>query len=196
MLEYIKGILVASNPEKVVIDVNGMGYALFTPFNVHTLLPQIGEKVVLYVASVIREQFHRHFGFLTVEERDLFEKVSEISGIGPKIALALIGHLERGVLDSAIIHSNIPLLCKIPGIGKRTAERLIVEMRGKMGKTLGQAVSTHEPSPPHRDATNALVTLGYTPSQANQAVKGALASFDSPPPLSDLIKVALKGMNP
>ena len=196
MLEYIKGILVASNPEKVVIDLNGMGYSLFTPLNVHTLLPQIGERVLLYVASIIREQFHRHFGFLTLEERDLFEKVSEISGMGPKIALALIGHLGRDELHLAIAHSNISLLCKIPGIGKKTAERLIVEMRGKIDKTLSKAVSTHEQSSPHRDATNALISLGYSSFQANQAVKGALASVDSEPPLSELIKLALKGIKP
>ena len=198
MLEYVKGVLVDATPNKAVIDVNGVGHGLFIPLSTYSNLPQVGEEVLLYISTVIREDSHRHFGFLSRAERDLFEMVSDVSGIGPKTALALIGHLDHADLESAITHANVTLLSKIPGIGKKTAERLIVEMRDKIHKKLKHIA----PSIPvkgkdnlNQDAMSALMNLGYNTLQAQKAVQQALSQFDSPPPLSELISSALKGIS-
>ncbi len=198
MLEYIKGVLVISTPQKVVIEVGGMGHALSIPRNAYPFLLDLGKEVLLYVACVIRENFERHFGFLTSEERDLFEKVNEISGMGPKTALSLLGHLQKGELASAIVQNDVSCLSKIPGIGKRTAERLILEMRGKIPQEPNEK-SFLPPGHPKQglicDAINALTHLGYGVRQAQQAVQGALDSFACTPSLTDLIRRALKGAN-
>jgi len=198
MLEYIKGILVDATPYKAVIDVNGIGYGLLIPLSTYSTLPQIGEEILLYISSIIREDSHRHFGFLSKEERHLFEMVSDVSGIGPKTALALIGHLNSNDLESAITHANVSLLSKIPGIGKKTAERLIVEMRDKIHKRLKSvtpAISIKGKDHLNNDAINALMNLGYNTLQAQKAVQNARSHFDSPPSLSDLISHALKGVS-
>lgn len=198
MLEYIKGILVASNPQKVVIEVGNMGYGLSIPLNVYPSLPHVGEQVLLYIARVIREHFHRHFGFLAPEDRDLFQQMNDISGMGPKTALSLLGHLQKEELASAIAHANVSLLSKIPGIGKRTAERLIVEMRGKIaqeGSKIPGRLADGCKNGLSCDAINALTHLGYGMRQAQQAVQHALTSFEVTPSLTNLIRRALKGVN-
>ena len=136
MFDYIKGALISLTPHQAVVDVGGIGYLLYTPLSAFSAMPPIGEKILFYISSVIREDSHKNFGFLTREERDLFEKISAVSGIGPKTALALIGHLDSLALESAITTANSHLLSKIPGIGKKTAERLIVELRDKVLKGL------------------------------------------------------------
>src|SRR5580700_10493771 len=128
MFEYIKGILARSSLTQVTLDVQGIGYRLQIPFNHFAKLPALGTETLLYVSCVIREDSHKLYGFLTEHERDLFEHLIDISGIGPKTALALIGHMELQQLQTAIQQGNITAVCKIPGIGKKTAERLIVEM--------------------------------------------------------------------
>lgn len=198
MFEYIKGILVNANPQKAIIDVNGIGYGLSIPLSTYSNLPQIGEQVLLYTSSIIREDSHRLFGFLSEEEKNLFEIARETSGIGPKTALSLIGHLSSDELESAIADANTLLLSKIPGIGKKTAERLIVEMRDKIHKKLKMDPSSSPKKNKdflNQDAMQALINLGYNSLQAHQSIQHALKSFKSPPNLTDLITRALKGMN-
>lgn len=197
MLEYIKGILVDANSQKVIIDVNGIGHGLFIPLSTYASLPQLGEEVLLYISSIIREDSHRHFGFLTQEERSFFEMINDISGIGPKTSLALIGHLNIHDLELAITQTNISLLSKIPGIGKKTAERIVVEMRDKIHKRIkpiSSSISIKSKNYLNHDAINALINLGYNTLQAQKAVQNALNSFESSPSLSDLISRALKGI--
>ncbi len=201
MLEYIKGVLVSINPHKAVVDVSGVGYLLYIPLSAFSAMPPIGKEVTFFISSIIREDSHRNFGFLSVEERNLFEKISAVSGIGPKTALSLIGHLDSNALESAITTANTTLLSKIPGIGKKTAERLIVELRDKVLKGL-----KNSPLPPTsqkglseedqkvNDALSALMNLGYNSLQAQQAVKKALTHFSEPPEISTLIRTALSGM--
>jgi Holliday junction DNA helicase RuvA len=201
MFEYIKGILVEVTPQKAVIDVNGIGYSLFIPLSTYTKMPPPGKEVLVYISAIIREDSHKYFAFITRSERDLFKRLSDISGIGPKTALNLVGHMESSDLESAITHANISLLSKIPGIGKKTAERLIVEMRDKIKKMPNNA--TPSPfemtslSPKDRtvnDALSALINLGYNTLQAQQAIKKALEHCNDEPELSELIRVALKGL--
>lgn len=198
MFEYIKGTLVALQPHKAVVDVNGIGYLLHTPLSAFSAMPPIGKEITFYISSVIREDSHKNFGFLSVEERDLFEKISAVSGIGPKTALALIGHLDAQALESAITTANSTLLSKIPGIGKKTAERLIVELRDKVLKGLKKSPL---PTTPQKglseedqtvnDALSALMNLGYNSLQAQQAIKKVLSETEKAPELSTLIRLAL-----
>lgn len=200
MFEYIKGTLIEITPQKAVVDVQGVGYLLYIPLSSFSKSPPVGEEVLFYISSVIREDSHRNFAFLTREERDLFEKIGDVSGIGPKTALALIGHLDSIDLETAITTANVTLLSKIPGIGKKTAERLIVEMRDKILKGLKQAPlpSTLKTVKSEdrilNDALSALIHLGYNSLQAQQAIKKALTHFKEEPPLGELIKTALSGI--
>jgi Holliday junction DNA helicase RuvA len=199
MLEYIKGTLVSLSPHKAVIDVGGLGYFLHTPLSAFSAMPPIGKEITFFISSVIREDSHKNFGFLTIEERDLFEKISGVSGIGPKTALALIGHLDSNALETAITTANSTLLSKIPGIGKKTAERLIVELRDKVLKGLKKSSLQASPSQKSlseedqriNDALSALMNLGYNSLQAQQAIKKALTDFKEAPELSTLIRAAL-----
>ena len=198
MFEYIKGTLISINPHKAVVDVGGIGYLLHIPLSAFSAMPPIGKEIIFYISSVIREDSHKNFGFLSIEERDLFEKISGISGVGPKTALALIGHLDTQALESAITTANSTILSKIPGIGKKTAERLIVELRDKVLKGLKKSPlkatpqkELSEDDQKMNDALSALMNLGYNSLQAQQALKKALSNFKETPELSILIRTAL-----
>ncbi|MBX9924595.1 MAG: Holliday junction branch migration protein RuvA [Rhabdochlamydiaceae bacterium] len=195
MIEYIKGILVESSPLKTIIEAAGIGHAILTPISSYSKLPSIGEKICLFISTVIREDSHKHYGFLTAEERDLFETLIEVSGIGPKTALALLGHLEAADLQIAISQSDLSSICKVPGIGKKTAERLIVEMRDRFQKNsiLFTAVSSSKDTPSFTaDALRALVNLGYQPLQAQKAIQSALKENQEESDLGKLITSALR----
>lgn len=156
-------------------------------------MPAIGSTVTLYVSFIVREDSQKLFGFLTTHQRDLFESLIEVSGIGPKTGLALIGHMEINELQAAISQGNIQLICKIPGIGKKTAERLIVDMRDKISKS--SPLSLEAPSQEQgviSDAISALIHLGYNSAQAQKAIKTALTQTPTPPELAKLITSALR----
>ena len=198
MYEYIKGTLIEATPSKAIVETGGVGFSILIPFSHFSKLPQIGAPLTLFVSFVVREDAQRLFGFLTRRERDLFENLIEVSGIGPKTALCLIGHMEISDLQIAITQGNIPLICKIPGIGKKTAERLVVEMRDKLKK---EGVSSSPlPSLEHlgtsqsviSDAISALMNLGYNNTQAQKAIKTALGKLDEEPQLAALITTALR----
>lgn len=194
MLEYIKGTLVESSLQKVTIEIQGLGYRLFIPFNNYAKLPQVGSLVTIFVSTVIREDAHKRYGFIDREQRDLFESLIEISGIGPKTALALLGHMEISDLQCAISQGKSELICKIPGIGKKTSERLIIEMRDKMKKIeekTGGAVSSREQTL-LSDAISAMINLGYNAAQAQKATKAALEKSKPHPDLAQLITHALR----
>jgi holliday junction DNA helicase RuvA len=199
MIEYIKGKLAEAFPSKAIVDVNGIGYRLFIPLNTFAKLPSIGQEVFFYVSSVIREDSHKNYGFLTVLERELFEKLTDVSGIGPKTALALLGHLELEDLHLAISQGNISLISKAPGIGKKTAERLIVELKDKLksfapsGSSLVSALGLDDPKGVINDAISALVNLGYQPMHAHKAIKTVLSKSEKQEiELASLITAALR----
>lgn len=197
MFEYIRGKLAGATPHKAIIDVNGIGYGVLIALNTYSRLPQVGQELLLYVAPIVREDAHLLYGFLLQEERNLFEKFTLVSGIGPKTALALIGHMEISDLQMAILHGNIALLSKVPGIGKKTAERLVIEMRDKMVATSSSPHTTSDLNGMKgvvADAISALVNLGYHPVSAQKAVKHALGdSSDAVEPhLGRLITQALR----
>lgn len=200
MFEYLTGKLTDTSLLKAVIEVNGIGYKIFIPISCYSKLPQVGKDVTLYISTVIREDSQKNYGFITRMERDLFENLIDVSGIGPKTALALIGHLDIADLQLAISQSNISLLSKVPGIGKKTAERLVIELKDKWGKLLGQngdlslgALSSGKKDA-FSDAISALVNLGYSPLLAQKAVKTAISSSEEEPELSSLITSALRNL--
>ena len=194
MLEYIKGILTEATPSQATIEINGLGYLIFIPLSTYTRLPQIGCSLLLYTSVIIREDSHKIFGFFQKNERNLFEKYNTINGVGPKTSLALVGHLDIADLEMAISSANIALLCKVPGIGKKTAERIVLELKGHI----------FEPKAPDApslglqndslvtDAISALVNLGYQPLDSQKAVKKAFDNITDTKNLAALITAALK----
>ncbi len=189
MYTYLKGILNQATPLLAILDVQGVGYAVSIPFSTYAKLPPIGNPLLLHVSFVVREDAHRLYGFLAEEERDLFELCIAISGIGPKTALALIGHIEPTDLQAAIGQGNTAFLCKIPGVGKKTAERLIVELKDKTAKLSKKGAPMAKGA---TDAISALINLGYNGAQAQKAVQAALKDGSKEPELAALITSALR----
>lgn len=199
MIAYIKGLLVQSTPLFVVIDVHGIGHKVFIPPSLLSKLPQLHQEVLLQTSFVVRELSQTLYGFLTIQDRDLFEALMGVSGIGPKLALSIIGHLPGQELYQAITNSRILVLSKVPGIGKKTAERLIIEMRDKIGNYISvdqNEFVAHSYSDPMtqkiNDAMSALINLGYNQVTAQKAIKKTLKDMPETANLSELITAALK----
>lgn len=190
MYEYLRGQLIAINPLQVVIEINGIGYKLSIPVNHLNKLPSIGETLFLYTAWIVRETSQTLYGFLTRKERDLFEMLLTFSGIGPKTALAIMGHLEWADFEQAVLASDGRAFARVPGIGKKTAERLMVDLRGRLSE-LERDCST-QPSNKLQDVLNALIHLGYTQAAAEKAVKKVAEKFPHDSDLSTLITAALQ----
>jgi len=201
MYEFIQGTLVEKEIGKAVVEAGGVGYRVCTPVSLYSKLPAEKKGVVLYVSHVVREDSETLYGFLSQEERDLFEVLMTISGIGPKTALAVIGHVDYGTLQRAVTAADTRLLSKIPGIGKKTAERLVMEMRDKFNKGLkrgkggGVSVPTNLGNDPLlNDALSALVNLGYAPAEAHKALSAAFEEKKEETDLGRLITAALQKM--
>jgi Holliday junction DNA helicase RuvA len=197
MYEYIQGKLVQATPNKAIVETHGIGFCLLIPFNNFAKLPNLGESVTLFTSFVVREDSQKLFGFLTNHQRDLFESLIEISGIGPKTALCLVGHMEISELQVAISQGNTQRICKIPGIGKKTAERLIVEMRDKIKKTVGDSAVLHPLEGGGQggvvaDAISALMNLGYNQAQSQKAIQLVLGKTEGEMGLAALITSALR----
>jgi len=193
MIAYIKGTLTDASPVEVVIETGGIGYQIHIPVSHYSKLPRLGESLCLFISSVLREDSHKYYGFLTKEERSLFEDLIATSGIGPKTGLALLGHLEPADLQMALSQSDIPRICKVPGIGKKTAERLIVEMRDRMkSRPLPLSPSPSDPHPLFHDALSALTHLGYPPPMIHKTLQAIIKEQDQAMELSELITLAIK----
>lgn len=193
MYESIQGALVDKTPQKAVIEAAGIGYRLTIPLSAYTKLPELGKTIQLFLSQVVREDSNTLYAFLSKEERDLFETLITLSGIGPKSALAIIGHLEISAFQRAIASADIRLLSKIPGIGKKTSERLIIEMRDKL-KSVGKGKSAPTPIGEGLalDAMNALVNLGYNPLHAQKAVQAVFEEKKEEVDLGKIITAALQ----
>lgn len=193
----MKGTLTDLSPSKATLEVHGIGYSLFIPLNVFSELCSCkGKETTFFTSFVVREDSHRLFGFLDKHGRDTFEKLSEISGIGPKTAMAIIGHLSLKELEKAVLEQDILTLSKVPGIGKKTAERLIIEMKDKLKNlktfTDEKELLSKEQLSLINDAVSALLNLGYHQSTAHPAVKKAFKESKAMPKLAELITVSLK----
>jgi holliday junction DNA helicase RuvA len=162
----LQGRLAAKNPPQVVVDVAGVGYELDVPMSTFYKLPAVGEAVTLHTHLVVREDAHTLYGFASLEERAAFRQLIRISGIGARTALAVLSGLSVGDLAQAVALQEAGRLTTIPGIGKKTAARLLLELKGKLGEV--SVVSGEKAS----DVLNALLALGYSEKEALGAVKG------------------------
>ena len=189
MYEAIQGILKAKEPMKAIVETGGIAYRLIIPLNTYTHLPTLDSPIRLFLSQVVREDAHMLYGFISKEDRDLFEVLIGLTGIGPKTAVAIIGHMEMEALQRAIAAADIRILSKIPGIGKKTAERLVIEMRDKF-KLKGKI----DPLSPclTTDAIHALMNLGYNPLDAQKAVQAAISEKKEENDLGSLITTALR----
>jgi len=202
MITYVKGKLTHATPGFAIIETGGVGYKIFIPASAYPKLPQVGTETMLYTSLVIREISQTLYGFITEEERDFFEEVTGVSGIGPKIALSLIGHLPIDEMHNAIGNNDIPAISRVPGIGKKTAQRLIIEMRDRLAKTskhyhpsdFAINVETDPQGQKISDAMNALINLGYNQVTAQKAIKKSLKSLPDTTDLPTLITSALNNV--
>lgn len=199
MFAYLKGNLAAFTASQAIIDIQGIGYMLSIPCRIHEQLPAIGEPVQFYTTFVVREFSHALYGFLNPHERDVFEVLMNITGIGPKLALSLIGHLTLPALQNAVAMQDLRTLCQVPGVGKKTAERLVVELKDKLSHLLQFEMSDYTAAPltdpknrALQDAILALINLGYTQSTAHKAVKQSQKELPEDADAANLITLALK----
>ena len=186
MIGRLTGTLAEKSPPQLLVDVNGVGYEVDVPMSSFYNLPALGERVTLLTHFVVREDAQVLFGFLTHDERATFRQLVKISGVGPRTALAILSGLSVGELAQAVSLQESGRLVKVPGIGKKTAERLLLELKGKLGDALAAPASVA--SNAQGDILQALVALGYSDREASAALKALPADIG----VSDGIKFALK----
>jgi len=186
MIGRLTGILLEKNPPQVLVDVHGVGYEVDVPMSTFYNLPANGEKVTLLTHFVVREDGQFLFGFASGEERYAFRQLIKISGVGARMALAVLSGLSVGDLAQAIARQEVGRLIKVPGIGKKTAERLLLELKGKLADALPSSSLAAEGS--QSDIVNALLSLGYNDREAAAAVKPLPVGIST----SDGIRAALK----
>ena len=191
MIGRLSGTLVDKSPPTVVLDVHGVGYEVDVPMSTFYNLPALGERVVLLTHFVVREDAQQLFGFLSAGERTTFRMLVKISGIGPRMALALLSGLSVTELSQAVAAQDSARLVKVPGIGKKTAERLLLELKGKLAPDLAlPGGAANAASDAHGDIQQALVALGYSDKEAALALKALPKDVG----VSDGIKLALKAL--
>ncbi len=191
MIGRLSGVLLEKNPPQILIDCQGVGYEVDVPMSTFYQLPATGEKIALLTHLAIREDAHVLFGFATHEERSAFRQLIKISGIGARTALGILSGMSVSDLAQAISMQDAALLTRIPGIGKKTAERLLLELKGKLGADLGQAVSLASGNHHSSDILHALLALGYSEKEASAALKTLPADCG----VSEGIKLALKSLS-
>jgi holliday junction DNA helicase RuvA len=171
MIGRLTGILVEKNPPQLLLDVQGVGYEVDVPMSTFYNLPATGERIVLFTHLVVREDAHLLFGFGSEPERRAFRQLVKISGIGARTALSVLSGLSVAELAQAVTMQDTGRLTKIPGIGKKTAERLLLELKDKLGVDLTTTVGVHRAAPVMSDALHALLSLGYSDKEAVAAVQ-------------------------
>lgn len=197
MIEYLRGKLLVKDAEHILIEVNGVGYGLDIPLSTYNALPRAGDTAELFVFTYVRDEAFKLFGFQTEEERDIFEVLINTSGIGPKMSLGILSSFSIGDFAAAVLNKDLAALTRIPGIGKKTAERLVVELKDKMERfSFAQPEALAKMSDAARqrirEAVAALESLGCKPYVASRAVTKAHKLLGEDAPLELLIKEALK----
>lgn len=179
MIGLIRGIILEKQPPQLIVDVQGLGYEIDAPMNTFYQLPEIGLEVKLFTHFVVREDAHHLYGFYTRDERHLFRTLLKVNGVGPRLALAILSSTTPEEFVRCVLNNDTASLVRLPGIGKKTAERLVIEMRDKLsdwckapaleGATL-IAKDNHLRHQVLQDAISALITLGYKQQEANRTV--------------------------
>jgi Holliday junction DNA helicase RuvA len=198
MITFLRGKLVEALPTQVVVEVNGMGYEVLIPLSSYDKLPPPGQELKLLTQLVIREDAQVLYGFASAVERDLFRLlVNNVSGIGPKTALNILSGMNAVTFRGAVANSDVKALAQISGVGKKTAERIVVELRDKIGAAgaLEAASAKHGLSPDDQrinDAVLALMALGFKQIEAHDAVRAAQAMLGAAATVEDLVRACLK----
>ena len=200
MISFLQGKLAEALPTQVVIDVNGVGYEMFIPLSSFDKLPQPGSQVKLLTHLAVRDDAHVLYGFMTETERDLFRLlIDRVSGIGPKLGLAVLSAMAVGEFKDAVIRGDITALSTISGLGKKTAERIVLELKDKIGVTEAWAAASMgdtagSPARAVNDAVLALISLGYKQADAAKAIQKAATEHEGQPDSDEFIRAALRGL--
>ena len=193
MIGSVRGRIASKTPPQLMVDVGGVGYELEAPMSTFFHLPAVGEEVSLLTHLVVREDAHVLYAFATEGERRLFRSLIKVSGVGPKIALALLSGISVEAFSRCVVNEDITALTKVPGIGRKTAERLVIEMRDRLGDPGVPAGAGVAPVPlgasSESEAYGALIALGYRPAEATRLLKAAGPGTHS---TEDLIRRALQ----
>src|SRR5437773_6465659 len=199
MITFLDGKLVSALPTQAIVDVGGVGYEVFIPLASYDKLPTVGQPVRILTHLHVREDAQILYGFMTAAERDLFRLlVNHVSGIGPKLALAVLSGMSVNNFKTAVVNSDIASLSKISGLGKKTAERIVLELKDKLGVAAAweAASATHAPTPDQEQANEAvlaLIALGYKQIDAHKTVR-ELQEKGEAKAAEELVKLALKRM--
>ena len=192
MIGSVRGRIASKTPPQLMVDVGGLGYELEAPMSTFFHLPAVGEEVSLLTHLVVREDAHILYAFATEAERRLFRNLIKVSGVGPKIALALLSGISVDAFSRCVLNEDITALTKVPGIGRKTAERLIIEMRDRLKdpETPAGVTQVAVGASPESEAYGALIALGYRPAEATRLLKAVGPGTHS---TEDLIRRALQG---
>ena len=197
MITFLDGKLTSALPTQAIVEVNGVGYEVFIPLSSYDKLPAAGQPIRILTHLVVREDAHVLYGFMTPPERDLFRLlVNNVSGIGPKLALAVLSGMSVTNFKSAVVNSDVVALSKISGLGKKTAERIVLELKDKVGVAAAweAASAMHAPTPElerANEAVLALIALGYKQVEAHRVVRELQQKEGEKSP-EELVKLALK----
>lgn len=190
MIACLAGLLLEKTPPFVVLDCAGVGYELEVPMSTFYQLPELGEKLTLLTHMVVREDAQLLYGFASKQEKDTFRQLLKINGVGAKSALAILSGMSIDDLTEAVANQDVALMTRVPGVGKKTAERLLLELKGKFDVSHAAAVAG-EPKSTKQDVLNALIALGYNEREASASVK----SLEKDIGVSEGIKLALQWLS-
>src|SRR6266849_5512496 len=198
MITFLDGKLVSALPTQATVDVNGVGYEVFIPLSSYDKLPAVGQPIRILTHLVVREDAHILYGFMSAPERDLFRLlVNNVSGIGPKLALAVLSGMSVSNFKTAVVNSDIAAISEISGLGKKTAERIVLELKDKLGVAAAWEVASgaHAPTPEQEQANEAvlaLIALGYKQVEAHKTVREIQQSGKETKTAEDLVRLALQ----
>lgn len=198
MIGWIKGIIREKHPPRLLVDIGGIGYELEAPISTFTVLPELGREVTLFTHQVVREDAHLLYAFAGRYERDLFRSLLRVNGVGAKLGLTILSGMDAATFGQCVQEGDSESLARLPGIGRKTAERLVVEMRDRLARLSGNGISTtaaaaadDAPRDPQGEAVSALIALGLKPPEASRRV-AAVARTDLAP--EEIVRLALKAM--
>src|SRR5207248_5091590 len=200
MITFLDGKLVNALPTQAIVDVGGVGYEVFIPLSSYDKLPSAGQPIRILTHLAVREDAHVLYGFMTPAERDLFRLlVNSVSGIGPKLALAVLSGMSVNNFKAAVVNSDVVAISKISGVGKKTAERMVLELKDRVGVAAAweAASAVHAPTPEQEQANEAvlaLIALGYKQVDAHKLVRDLQERDGAGKSAEELVKMALKRM--
>lgn len=194
MIAWLEGSIIHKQAPVIVVNVNGVGYELEAPMTTFYELPELGQSVQVFVHMVVREDAQLLYGFISPGQRDLFRSLIRITGVGPKVALAILSTFDQNDLIACVNHDDVSMLTKVPGIGAKTAQRLMVDLKSALEKQYGdltaiQAGAGDAVTSVKSDASAALAALGYKPAEVNKVVRGLASDLDSEQMIREALKI-------